>query len=104
MSQTASTSPASSDNLRVEGELDASNVPARLRQSANWFERGQETVIDLGGVTHSDSAGVALLLEWIRDAQAAEATLRFVNAPSQMRAIIDFCGLNDVISVSDRAA
>lgn len=103
MSHTAPQPANGSNTLRVEGELDADNVPARLRQSADWFGRGQETIIDLSGVTHSDSAGVALLLEWIRDAQNANATLRFVNAPPQIRAIIDFCGLNDVIPVADTA-
>ncbi|MDA3920303.1 MAG: STAS domain-containing protein [Salinisphaera sp.] len=88
--------------VRVEGQLDVDNVPARLRKSAGWFADGQETVIDLSGVTHSDSAGVALLLEWIRDAQQAGAKLRFSNAPSQMRAIIDFCGLNEVITVTQQ--
>lgn len=102
MSDTAE--PTETNTVRVEGELDVDNVPARLRKSADWFERGQSTVIDLGGVTHSDSAGVALLLEWIRDAQEEGATLRFINAPPQMRAIIDFCGLNEVISVTRRAA
>lgn len=83
--------------VRVDGELDVDNVPARLRKSAGWFERGRGTVVDLGGVTRADSAGVALLLEWIRDADNAGATLHFTNAPAQMRAIIDFCALNDVI-------
>ncbi|AWN14390.1 lipid asymmetry maintenance protein MlaB [Salinisphaera sp. LB1] len=83
--------------VRVDGELDVDNVPARLRKSAAWFNPGRETVVDLGGVTRADSAGVALLLEWIREADKAGATLHFANAPAQMRAIIDFCALNDVI-------
>ncbi|HET7314261.1 STAS domain-containing protein [Salinisphaera sp.] len=96
------TSDSAAHTVRVEGELDVDNVPARLRKSAGWFERGRDTVIDLGGVTRADSAGVALLLEWIRDADKAGATLHFANAPSQMRAIIDFCALGDVIPL-DRA-
>lgn len=83
--------------IEISGELDVDNVPARLRQSANWFATGQETVIDLKAVTRADSAGVALLLEWIRDARAANASLAFINTPPQMRAIIDFCALNELI-------
>ncbi|RJS94633.1 lipid asymmetry maintenance protein MlaB [Salinisphaera sp. Q1T1-3] len=88
--------------VRVEGELDKNSVPGRLKKSANWFSAGHETVIDLGGVVRADSAGVALLLEWMRDARRAGTTLRFANAPAQMRAIIDFSGLGDVIDVSGR--
>lgn len=83
--------------VQVEGQLDAESVPARLRNSAGWFERDRDTVIDLSGVTRADSAGVALLLEWIRDAEKAGSPLYFANAPTQMRAIIDFCALDDVI-------
>ncbi|GAB3678934.1 STAS domain-containing protein [Salinisphaera aquimarina] len=90
--------------VHLSGELDAETVPRRLRESENWFERGEETVIDLSGVTRADSAGVALLLEWVRDAQTNQASLSFVNAPAQMRAIIDFCALNDVIRLRERAA
>lgn len=91
-------SDSSPHTVQVEGELDVDSVPVRLRQSAGWFGQGRDTVIDLGGVTRADSAGVALLLEWIREADKAGATLHFTNAPSQMRAIIDFCSLGDVIA------
>ena len=84
-------------HVQLSGELDAATVPRRLRESENWFESGEETVIDLSGVKRVDSAGVALLLEWVRDAHANQASLSFINAPAQMRAIIDFCALNDVI-------
>ena len=91
----------SAHRIHVEGELDVDNVPARLKRSADWFEKNGTTVIDLAKVTRADSAGVALLLEWIRDARQADATLRFVNAPEQMRAIIDFCGLGEVIALDE---
>lgn len=96
MDETAEKTP---HTVRIEGELDFDSVPARLRQSSGWFkQRGHSnTVIDLGGVTRADSAGVALLLDWIRDAKQAGATLHFTNTPPQMRAIIDFCALGHVI-------
>ena len=83
--------------VAVDGVLDNQSVPGRLRQSAGWFQAGRETLIDLAQVERVDSAGVALLLEWIRDANAVDARLTFINAPAQMRAIIDFCALGDVI-------
>lgn len=95
----AETHDSSVHTVRIEGELDVDNVPARLRQSAGWFDRDRDTVLDLGGVTRADSAGVALLLEWIREADKAGAALHFSNAPPQMRAIIDFCSLGNVIAL-----
>lgn len=90
--------------VEVKGELDVDNVPARLKRSADWFENGGKTIIDLADVTRADSAGVALLLEWIRDAKHEGATLSFINAPEQMRAIINFCGLDEVITLDDDVA
>lgn len=87
--------------IHLNGELDAENIPARLRESERYFVAGQDTVIDLSGVTRADSAGVALLLDWLRQAKAARAGLTYRNAPAQMRAIIDFCALGDVIPLQD---
>jgi phospholipid transport system transporter-binding protein len=36
-------------------------------------------------VTASDSAGLALLIEWLSVAKSAGRTLRFDNVPSQLR-------------------
>jgi phospholipid transport system transporter-binding protein len=42
-------------------------------------------VIDLAGVTASDSAGLALLIEWLSVAKSAGRSLRFENIPSQLQ-------------------
>lgn len=83
--------------IHISGELNASSVPERLRESAHWFGDGSEVVLDLAAVEHADSAGVALLLDWLRQARAANVGLTFVNAPAQMRAIIDFCALDAIL-------
>lgn len=83
--------------IEITGSLDADNVPARLRESENWFDSGSDVVIDLAGVTRADSAGVALLLDWLRQAHSAQIGLTFQNPPPQMRAIIDFCALGAII-------
>jgi len=97
-------SAATSNRITVSGKLDSASVPDRLRRSGDWFASAGETVIDLAGVERADSAGVALLLDWVRDARAAGTTLAFANAPPQMRAIIDFCALNDVIPLRGNSA
>lgn len=87
------------DRLRLAGPVDAQSVPALLQAArAAFAEAGESEVeIDLGAVTRMDSAGVALLLEWQRTAPAA---LHYRNPPAQMRAIVDFCGLEDILALS----
>ena len=53
--------------------------------------------VDLGGVRRSNSAGVALLVEWLREAQQRQQVLLFTNVPAQMRAIIEVVDLETLL-------
>lgn len=88
------------NTIRVSGNLDAASVPARLRESAPWFDHSDALTIDLTAIDRADSAGVALLLQWLRQARAAQIRLTFTNAPQQMRALIAFCELGEVIPLA----
>lgn len=85
--------------LRLTGPVDTGTVPSLLRASRGLLEADTDgaLAIDLGGVTRMDSAGVALLLDWQRE---APADLRYGNPPAQMRAIVDFCGLEDILALA----
>jgi phospholipid transport system transporter-binding protein len=75
-------------HFRVEGELNMETVPALLQAMASQFPTiGNEAYIDLAGVTRSDSAGLALLVEWLRLAKIRNIRLQFHNLPSQLRDI-----------------
>jgi phospholipid transport system transporter-binding protein len=50
-------------------------------------------VIDLAGVTDSDSSGLALLIEWLSVAKAAQRSLRYENMPAQLHQL---AGLSEV--------
>ncbi|VAW88021.1 hypothetical protein MNBD_GAMMA18-438 [hydrothermal vent metagenome] len=79
--------------LKVSGELTFSSVSALLAESLSYFKSQDELQIDLAGVAHSDTAGVALLVEWMRMAKQRDAPLFFSNIPEQMWAIIDVSDL-----------
>ncbi len=72
----------------VEGELNMVTVPTLLQAMASQFPAsGSEAHIDLAGVTRSDSAGLALLVEWLRLAKTRNIRLQFHNLPPQLRDI-----------------
>ena len=56
-----------------------------LPQGAAAIDAGQASIIDLAGVTGSDSAGLALLIEWLSVAKAAGRALRYDNTPMQLQ-------------------
>ncbi|MBF0470232.1 MAG: STAS domain-containing protein [Gammaproteobacteria bacterium] len=53
--------------------------------------------VDMAGVTQADSAGVALMIEWWRNQRLRHGVLEFINVPSQILAIADACGVNEVL-------
>ena len=84
---------------RIIGELNMSTVPELLEMMSSLLDgAGQERVIDLAEVSRSDSAGLALLLDWMSQAQQKNISLSFKNLPAQMQAIIKISGLDSLIT------
>ena len=71
----------------VRGVLDFTTVGALLSKGVAAFGGCREVVLDLQGVTRSNSAGLALLLEWLDHGRAQGFELRFVNLPDSLLAI-----------------
>jgi phospholipid transport system transporter-binding protein len=71
------------NRLLLDGELTADTVP-RVLADAAMQDRAAVEVVDLAGVTHVDSAAVALAIAWLREARAGGRTIRFENLPPAM--------------------
>ncbi|OUR73460.1 sulfate transporter [Methylophaga sp. 41_12_T18] len=83
--------------IRVGGELSFATVSQVLEQTSRVFEPVTDLKIDLAAVSRSDSAGLALLIDWMRTAQAANKSIVFQNIPSQMLAIASASGLDELL-------
>ncbi len=84
------------DRLLLEGEVTVDTV-ARILAETGREHRDAAAVVDFGGVTEVDSAGVALALAWLREAGAAGRTLRFENLPPAMTKLLRLYALADLI-------
>jgi len=73
------------DRSRVVGALEFATVTHLLPEGKAAIDSGHASVIDLGGVTASDSAGLALLIEWLSVAKAAQRSLRYDKVPLQLQ-------------------
>ena len=81
----------------VVGDLSFATVPdLRGALDINSADRARIS-IDLGGVTRADSAGLALLIEWLREAERLDKTITFLNMPAQMQSIARVCGLDGIL-------
>jgi phospholipid transport system transporter-binding protein len=83
--QAASFEVLDGDRSRVIGSLHFSTVSALLPVGVEAIDGGRAAVIDLAGVTASDSSGLALLIEWLSVAKAATRALKYENIPSQLQ-------------------
>jgi phospholipid transport system transporter-binding protein len=81
------------ERSRVVGSLEFATVAKLLPLGTAAIEGARAAVIDLAGVTDSDSSGLALLIEWLSVAKAAQRSLRYENMPAQLRQL---AGLSEV--------
>jgi phospholipid transport system transporter-binding protein len=58
------------------------------------MEAQESITIDLAGVPRADSAGLALMLEWLRQARHNNRTLTFTHIPARLQDLIDVSGLS----------
>lgn len=90
--------------LVVEGALTFATVPDVLSPSAVWIQQGSGDIsVDLNGVTRTDSAGLALLVELLQLAQARGRSVRFVHVPEQLHSLIRVNGLGAALGISTGA-
>ena len=90
------------DNVNIpvhalSGPLTFDSVPDIYSTSRSWFSAGTSMTIDLHQVAQADSAGLALLIEWLRWARKAGSSLTYTNIPPQMLELIRVNGLQDTL-------
>ncbi len=79
----------------VEGNLNFASIDKYTLQSFK-FLKGIETIcFDLSKVGMTDSAGLALMIEWIKQSRMIRAQLRFKNIPDQLMALVKLSGFDE---------
>jgi len=86
--------------LRVSGVMSLHTVPQLWRASEELIRDAERVEIDLRGVLRSDSAGLALLVQWMRQARHAGKEVRFLNIPRQMLAIARVSSLDRILPLA----
>lgn len=91
--------------VRVSGALTITTATRALRDTARVFGSGRDALqFDLAGVETSDSAAIAVLLEWLRKAERAGRSLVYRNAPERLLQLARISELEHVLKLDDNAA
>jgi phospholipid transport system transporter-binding protein len=86
-----------SEAILVSGEMTFATVNAVLGEIQTLVTALPALNIDLADVTRSDSAGLALLVHWMRVAKTAKKPIVFHHIPGQMLAIASASGLDELL-------
>jgi phospholipid transport system transporter-binding protein len=87
------------ERMMLSGAVNLGNVAGLLEEGRRHVEEGVRTV-DLGEVTEMDSALLALLLAWLREAKARSQRLEFTRLPDALRTIARLYGVDGLIPVA----
>jgi len=83
----------------LKGVLNFKSVPELWdkNKTSLFSEHSKMLAIDCSQLEHSDSSGLALLLEWYRTAQEKNIDIVFYKLPQQMYDIARISGLDTIL-------
>ena len=82
--------------MALSGPVTLANVAAVLEEGRRHLDDGVESV-DLAEVTEMDSALLALLLAWMREAKSRNRALALANPPPALRTIARLYGVDTLL-------
>jgi phospholipid transport system transporter-binding protein len=78
----------------LHGAFTYDFVPALWRAGPKFTSEISSVTLDLQGVTRTDSAGLALMIQWLREANRHGIRIQFLNVPRQLLAIAEVSHLD----------
>lgn len=84
--------------FELSGDMSFETAEQILQSSVKLFRQQESVAVDLGAVQKTDSAGLALLLEWLAQAQRKGTALRFENVPAKLHAIAETAEVDDFLT------
>lgn len=91
-------------HFTLSGEMSFDTAERILEASEKPFADHTRIEIDLSGVTLSDSAGLALLLEWVTWANHTVREIRFSGMPERVMAIAKTTEVDGLLTRGERWA
>ena len=82
--------------ILVTGALHYDNVLEARELGIQFINKLSNIIVDLTGVSHSDSSSLALLTSWCRYAHQQDKPIRFIHFPQQL---IDIARVSDLDNI-----
>ena len=88
---------AASNRWLLNGRLDFATVPLAWKRLAPLLSVSGPLVLSLEGVTGSNSAALAMLIQALEQANSAGCSLKFVGFPPDLMALAKMCNCDDLL-------
>ncbi|MES9861582.1 MAG: STAS domain-containing protein [Candidatus Thiodiazotropha sp. LLP2] len=83
--------------FQVHGTMTFEHAKSLLQQSEKLFAALPEIEIDLSQVEKADSAGLALMLEWMAWAAERKAQISFSGVPEAVLSVAHLCQIDSLL-------
>ncbi len=95
---------SSPGHYQLAGNLNFDSVAELWSEHKNDLFTDQFDVLDIdcSQLVRSDSSGLALLVEWCREAGRQNKTITFFNLPEAMYQMAKVCGLDEVLPLKKK--
>lgn len=86
------------DVYSLRGKLNFETVMFIYQKGIRLFQ-GKTVTVDFAELTESNSAGLALIVEWVKWSHALNKEILFKSLPSHLHSIAKVSGITDFIAV-----
>jgi phospholipid transport system transporter-binding protein len=84
--------------LEARGAMSYESAAHALQAGLALIPRDAECTIDLSQVTEADSAGLAVLVEWLATARVRHTTIHYQAIPAQILAVARISDLDELLT------
>ena len=86
-----------SEEFILEGDLTFSSINTNAVNSIAFQEAAEKVILDLSQVTKTDSAGLALLVEWKKAARNHHLQIQLKTPPEQILMLAKLNGIENML-------
>jgi len=87
----------------IDGDLTFATIDKHTMESFAFLNVSKDICIDLAQVTSTDSAGLALIIEWLKYTRTKRTHIKFKNIPKQLQALAQLSGFDKTSHFSIQA-
>ncbi|MDO9270694.1 MAG: STAS domain-containing protein [Methylobacter sp.] len=84
----------SNGHFVIDGDLTFATIDKQTLKSFSFLKAAKEVTIDLSRVSNTDSAGLALMIEWIKYSRHNRTQIAFKNIPEQLLNLAKLSGFD----------